>query len=362
MIAQGPTRILSLAPTKVILAKGNLLEYFKYKRMKIWNVILGVDVSKLTLDICWAEQNQHIKIDNCSKGFDVLKKWCKTHKIDLNETLVVMEFTGGYEYRFIQFCESSSISYYRVSGLEIKNSMGMVRGKSDQADSYRIGRYGEKNSKELSPSNPLNKKILLLKQLLSFRKRLVRERAGLESTIKEREHMYEMKKADLVIRIAKSKMKANTKHISDVEQEISAMIRSDQSMYQNYKIITSIKGIGKINAWMTIAYTENFTSFPDGRTYAVYVGVIPFGYSSGTSVKKRTRVSHLAHKELKQELNQAAKTAIIYDKEIATYAERKLQTKEYPLVLNNVKFKLILRMFALVKRGEKFVENYNRVA
>jgi transposase len=330
--------------------------------MKIWNVILGVDVSKLTLDICWAEQNKHVKIDNCSKGFEVLKKWCKTHGIDLKETLLVMEFTGGYEYRLLQFCESLSIPYVRVPGLEIKNSMGMARGKSDKADAFRIGRYGEKNSDKLTPSKPLNMKILELKQLLTFRKRLVREKAGLESTVKEREHMYGINKTDTVTRIAKAKIKADEKYITEIEQQIADIIKSDPEMLQNFRIITSIKGIGKINAWMTIAYTENFTSFPDGRTYAVYVGVIPFEHTSGTSIKKRKRVSYLAHKELKQELNQAAKTAIVHDKEIAAYAERKLKNKDYALVLNNVKFKLILRMFALVKRSEKFVENYKTAA
>ena len=133
-------------------------------------------------------------------------------------------------------------------------------------------------------------------------------------------------------------------------------------MWQNYQIITSIKGIGEVNGWMTIAYTENFTSFKDARTYGVYVGVIPFGHRSGTSIKGRNRVSHLANKELKSELNQAAKAAINHDPEIRAYAERKSKNKEYPLILNNVKFKLILRMFSLVKRGEKYVENYKRAA
>jgi transposase len=330
--------------------------------MKSWNVILGVDVSKLTLDICCAERNLHTKIDNCSKGFGDLKKWCKTNGIDLKETLMVMEFTGGYEYRFIQFCESLLIPYCRIPGLEIKNSMGMTRGKSDQADAFRIGRYGERKIKELTPSKPLDKNILELKQLLSFRKRIVREKAGLESTVKEREHMYGVNKADMVTRIARAKIKANEKHISQVEQEITRLIKSNEAMLQNYRIITSIKGIGKVNGWMTIAYTENFLSFTDPRKYAVYVGVIPFGHDSGTSIKGRKRVSHLANKELKQELNQAAKTAIAHDKEIGAYAERKLKNKEYRLVLNNVKFKLILRMFSLVKRGEKYVENYKRSA
>jgi transposase len=330
--------------------------------MKTWNVILGVDVSKLTLDIGCTERNIHIQIENGSKGFEVFKKWCRTHEIDLQETLIVMEYTGGYEYRFLQFCDAKSIPYCRVPGLEIKQSMGMVRGKSDKADSFRIGQYGEEKRNRLTPSKPLDNNILKLKQLLSFRKRLVRENAGLKSTEGERKHMYPVKQSDTIIGICKTKIKANEKFTHKVEQEIRELIKSNEAMWQNYRIITSIKGIGEVNAWMTIAYTENFTSFPDARTYGVYVGVIPFGHNSGTSIKGPKRVSHLANKELKSELTQAAKSAVAHDPEMQAYAERKLKNKDYGLVLNNVKFKLILRMFSLVKRGEKYVENYKRSA
>jgi len=330
--------------------------------MKNWNVILGVDVSKLTLDISCAKRNLHIKIDNNSKGFAEFQKWCKTNGIDLKDTLMVMEYTGGYEYRFLQFCESKSILYCRVPGLEIKQSMGMVRGKNDKADSFRIGRYGEEKSHKLSPSKPLDKNILTLKQLLSFRKRLIREKAGLMSTLKERKHIYEVKETDTIVRIAQAKIKGDEKHIDQVERRIRELIKSNEELLQNYRIITSIKGIGEVNGWMTIAYTENFVSFKDARSYGVYVGVIPFGHDSGTSIKGRKRVSHLAQKELKSELNQAAKTAITHDLEISAYAKRKLQSKNYSLVLNNVKFKLILRMFSLVKRGEMYVDNYKRSA
>jgi len=128
--------------------------------MKAWNVVLGVDVSKKTVDICWAEQKLFIQVANNSEGFCKFKKWCKENKIDLQETFIVLEYTGGYEYRFIQFCESQFIDYRRVPGLEIKKSMGMVRGKSDKADAFRIGQYGEDKIKRLEPSKPLNKNIL----------------------------------------------------------------------------------------------------------------------------------------------------------------------------------------------------------
>jgi transposase len=330
--------------------------------MKTWNVVLGVDVSKKTVDICWAERKLFIQVSNNSEGFSKFKKWCKDNGIDLKETFIVLEYTGGYEYRFIQFCESQTIAYRRVPGLEIKKSMGMVRGKSDKADAFRISQYGEEKIKRLEPSKLLDKNILELKTLLSFRKRLVRESAGYQTTVKERKHMYEVGDQDLIVITANEKIKANAQYIQKVELRIMELIMNNESMYLNYRITTSIKGIGPVNAWMTIAYTENFTSFPDGRRYAVYVGVIPFEHTSGTSIKGRRRTSNLAQKELKQELNQAAKIAIQHDAELRAYAERKLKNKEYGLVLNNVKFKLILRMFSLVKRGEMYVENYKKAA
>jgi len=326
--------------------------------MKNWNVILGVDVSKLSLDICCAERRLHIKIENCSKGFKQFIQWCRLNGITLNEVLVLLEYTGGYEYRFLQFCESINIAYCRIPGLEIKKSMGMVRGKNDKVDAYRIGQYGEEKSKRLVPSRPLNNSILDLRQLMSYRKRVVREKAGQLSTLKERIHMYGQRKADPIIKLLKMQIKNNSLVLAMVEGQIKELIGADDAMSKNYRILKSIKGIGPINAQMSIAYTENFCSFTDGRKYAVYVGVIPFEHSSGTSIRGRRRVSHMANKELKQELNQAAKSAMQHDPEIKSYAERKLKTKPYNLVLNNIKFKLIMRMFSLVRREEMYVENY----
>lgn len=169
-------------------------------------------------------------------------------------------------------------------------------------------------------------------------------------------------KNDKICSISRKKIKANSLDIIEIESEITDIITSNKSMKFNYDLITSIKGIGQINTWMIITYTENFTSFTDGRKFAVYAGLMPFEHSSGTSIRGRTRVSHLANKEIKQELNQAAKVAVKYDSEIKAYAERKLINKAYPLVLNNIKFKLILRIFSVVKRKVKYVENYTKSA
>lgn len=326
--------------------------------MKNWDFTLGVDVSKNTLDISCSELNEHIRVKNGSEGFTLFLKWCKSYKIDLKKSFLVMEYTGGYEYKLLQFCDAQRILYTRLPGLAIKNSLGITRGKNDKIDSIRIAQYGEEKHKSLKASKPVDPAITAIKELLSFRKRLVRENAGYQSTIKERRHMYGLNKKDIIAKTLEQKEKVNIKKIEVIESEVMKIVAKDEKINTNYKLITSIKGIGKVNGLMTIAYTENFTSFNNPRSYAVYVGVVPFDHSSGTSIRGRKRVSHIANKELKQELNQAARSAMEWDKEMRAYGQRMMKTKCYKIVLNNIKFKLILRMFAVVKKGEMYVDNY----
>ena len=59
--------------------------------MKKWKFTLGVDVSKLTLDISCSELNEHIKIKNGSEGFTQFLKWCRQLQIDLQDCFLVLE-------------------------------------------------------------------------------------------------------------------------------------------------------------------------------------------------------------------------------------------------------------------------------
>lgn len=331
--------------------------------MKNWCYFIGVDVSKNTLDLYCSVGRSHITIENGKQGFKTFLKWCKGLHIDLSKALVTMEHTGGYEHKFVYFCTQRNIDFVRLPGLEIKRSLGITRGKNDRVDAMRIAQYAEEKQKHLEPSKPLNSKILYLRELLNLRKRLVRTRASYKSTIKERMHQHDLPKKDFIVHQLSHLIEVESKAIRKVEEEIMQLINSDEQFRKNYDLLTSIKGIGKVNAWMTIAYTENFTSFQDGRTYAVYAGVVPFDHSSGTSIRGRSRVSQLANKEVKQELSQAARTAVQFDRELKEYAVRKLaEGKAWGVVMNNIKFKLVLRMFAVVKRGTNYVDKYQFAA
>src|ERR1700746_3467316 len=97
-------------------------------------IFIGVDVSKETLDVAVSDSRSHIRIANGSEGFKQLQAWLRSQQIALIDCWFVLEYTGGYEYRLVQFLQSKQICFTRVPGLEIKKSLGMQRGKNDKID------------------------------------------------------------------------------------------------------------------------------------------------------------------------------------------------------------------------------------
>ncbi|MDR1121550.1 MAG: IS110 family transposase, partial [Dysgonamonadaceae bacterium] len=84
-----------------------------------------------------------------------------------------------------------------------------------------------------------------------------------------------------------------------------------------------------------------------------------FGKQSGTSLKTQPHVSHLANKQIKALLTQAAKCAIRYDPSIRNYYQRKTaEGKNGWLVVNNVRNKLIHRIFAIVRNKQLYQLEY----
>lgn len=321
-------------------------------------IFIGVDVSKLTLDVSVHGTKSHIRIANSSEGFKQLQCWLKSLQIALCDCWFVMEYTGGYEYRLVQFLASKQIAFSRVAGLQIKKSLGMQRGKNDKTDSRRIAEYGYEKREKLKTSKPCTEAIARLKQLLTQRRAFVNDKKGHEHRMKELLAMQDFKGSDPLVKHYKQAVEFALKMIGKVEAQITKIISQDEAMSRNFNLITSIPGIGEVNGWMSIAYTENFECFLDGRAYGAYIGVVPYEHTSGTSIRGRSRVSQMANKPLKGDLSMAAKASVQHDPEMKAYYERRsAMGKKHMAIMNEVKFKLVLRMFAVVNKGKDYVKN-----
>lgn len=321
---------------------------------------IGIDISKKTLDVViyspskkHSDEGTYLKVSNNAKGFQEIFKWIKAKKISLSRLVVGMESTGIYGYDLRLYLENKHVDYCCFMPLDLKLSLGLVRGKNDKVDAERIAYYIWLHRDELRYSRLAASSILRLQELSAERKRFVKQMAEYEALLTEG---INRPKTTSYSRANKAKTFLE-QEIKDVEEEMQKVIEGDSHLKKNYALLLSIKGIGSVNAISTIVHTNNFEGFETARQYACYLGIAPFGKSSGTSVKGKSRVSHIGAKLLKADLSQAARSAVVWDKELKTYYERKIKDgKAYGVVLNAVKFKLVCRMFAVVRRGTPFIE------
>ena len=137
--------------------------------------IIGIDVSKATLDVFILSQCYHFKVDNSASGF---KKLCNVVNKKLNcqhdQQYYCFEDTGKYSLPLCVFFNGQSYNFILLSSLDIKRSMGIVRGKNDKKDAQMIAKYAWQRRDELVPSKLPAIEIIQVKQLCSLRTKLIK--------------------------------------------------------------------------------------------------------------------------------------------------------------------------------------------
>lgn len=317
---------------------------------------MGIDVSKKTLDCYLHVQQQGLSpTSNDTKGFNSIHKWLLKILKNTDELLVVMEYTGIYTYGIERFLEQQNIKYVKRPALDIKRSLGMVRGKSDKADAKFISRYGWLRKEELQPMKPQADDHVELQQLMSHRDKLVADRASYQSKLKELSLQMGEKMSGSIKSSMDYIMDVLKQEIKEAEIEIQNLIKKDDALQTNYDLMCSVVGIGFATAVHILIATENFTRFSDVRKFICYCGVAPFEHSSGTSIKGKTRVSHLANKKIKSLLTMAAISAIQHDPELKLkYQQKVKEGKNKMSVINMIRAKLLQRIFAVVKNQKNY--------
>jgi transposase len=330
--------------------------------MKLLHII-GADLSKKSIDFASHQFKSHLKVENNATGFRDLIGWLKQLQINVSDLMIVMEHTGLYSYRLELFLHQKHICFTKVSGLEIKRSMGLVRGKSDKQDARRIAQYGFEKADRLVAVRPTDKSLQRLQMLHSTRERLVKNRAAFVTAIKEYQQACKLTKTDPIITSQLKLIKVLSREIQQFDYQIQAIISQEKEVSKNYQLLQSIKGVGKVLAVAAIIKTENFTRFTNARKFACFCGTAPFENTSGTSIRGKTRTSHLADKGMKTLLDLSAKSAIQYDKELKEYYLRRTQNgKSKMSTINVVRNKILYRMFAVIKRQTPFEVNHLQAA
>lgn len=323
--------------------------------------VIGIDVSKLTLDIALITQDAEVesfRIENRSvsiiRFFKSLSK-----RIDINRLLICAEHTGHYCYPLRKACLEKGYYLWIEGGAEIKQRSGVTRYKNDKVDAIRIADYAKRYQDKAERQRVEDEKLESIRSLSSERELFIKERAKYKTQLKDLkgfidEGLYKARSKRL-----KKQVNSLTELIKEIDKQIKQILESSEKLANQKVILTSIGGIGDQVAIKTIIATGGFVKFSSGRKFACHVGVAPFSFESGSSQRSRRKTSFKANMDLKKMFHMAALSAIKMKGEFKDYFERKVaEGKNKMTVINAVRAKLINRIFALVRDNRLNQKNY----
>ncbi|RZJ77567.1 MAG: IS110 family transposase, partial [Chryseobacterium sp.] len=271
-----------------------------------------------------------------------------------------MEVTGVYGLVLMKTLTKLKAKVVVEPALRIKNSLGIIRGKNDKLDAARIARYLIKNLQELKLWTPRRKVIDELSSLSTLRERMVRVTTMMSTPLSEDDGFIDQEISDSNIQLCSTTIMHSQQLVKDIEQRIVNLWKSDDHCNRLMKIMLSVVGIGDVTALQMLIHTNEFKSITTARTFASYCGVAPFEHDSGTSVKKKARVSPMANKRIKSLLHNGVRSCLQYDPAIKAYYKRRVEIdkKNKMSTMNAIKFKLICRVFACVRGDRLYDKGY----
>ncbi len=271
-----------------------------------------------------------------------------------------MEVTGVYGLVLMNTLTKMKGKVVVEPAMRIKNSLGIIRGKNDKLDAARIARYLIKNLPELKLWMPRRKIIDELSSLSTLRERMVRVNKMITTPLYEDDGFIEAGISSANIKLCNQLMVDSKELIKNVELKIRMLWEQDERCSRLMKVMLSVMGIGDVIALKILIHTNEFRTITTARAFASYCGVAPFAYDSGTSVKSKAHVSHVANKKIKSLLHNAVRTCIGFDPEIRAYYKRRVEVdkKNKMSIMNSIKFKLIWRVFACIRQDRLYEKGY----
>lgn len=323
---------------------------------------IGVDVSKNQLDLVVKKGTEylfHMQVENSKTGINQFKRRCKEYKIDLASSLLCMEHTGIYSATALNEFFKISCPIWLENAMQIKRSLGLTRGKNDKVDAERICDYAFRFSDKAKLWEPAREQLIKIKHLTTLRNRLMKAKNTLKVPLNEAKVFLSREVYKELNSHTQKPVDAINEQIRSVEKQLRAIIKEDQYLRELFEIVTSVDGVGEVIFWELVTTTDEFKKINDPKKYACYAGIVPFEHSSGSSIRGKNRVSKMGNKSIKKLLHLGAMSMAARDNELSKYYHRKVdQGKNKMAVINALRNKIILRVFACVRDGRKYEKIY----
>jgi len=333
--------------------------------------VLGTDMSKPWFNCCLMNLQFDIlleeQIENHPSAIHrFLSKLVKLNYIEeFSDILLAVEATGIYTQHLTRGWLSKGGQLVMIHAPKISEHLAgqfPFEEKDDTIDARRAAEYAVRFSDKIKLWQPKEQTIQTLQRLQRLRERLMDAINLLEVPVNESIQFDTADVSQTLVNHQTASLKALKKDLKNLEKSINELIESDPYLAQLFRLITSVPGIGPVTAREILIATNGFIKFlpNQAKAFSKYVGIIPNKRRSGKSVKKKEKIGARKHKKLKSNLTMGAQALINSTSELGQFYRRKTaEGKHHLSIINAMRNKMILRVFAVVRNQVMYDKNLN---
>ena len=266
--------------------------------------VLGIDLAKLTFDatLLLGSGTQHYQaFPNTPEGFTQLAAWLAQHGV--TELHACMEATNIYWEALATFLHTqghivSVVNPARIKGYAMAT---MQRNKTDKLDSAIIAAFCKTHRPTAwQPLSEAHKRL----------RSLVRHRDDLLQTQLQQQNRLRDTTDTLVRESLQTVLDTLVKQLEVVERRIKEHVAAHAELRTNLELLTAIVGIGVVTACKLLAEFADLEQYESAKAAAADAGLTPSHFESGTSVRKRPRLSKIGKAGIRAALYWPAVTAM----------------------------------------------------
>jgi transposase len=315
-------------------------------------VWIGIDVGKKTFYGAVADQAATPRqwaslpvaaFEHSAPGVDRFVRWVGELGWGAEDLAgVCIEATGRYSHQWIALLQERLAPVSIVNPARPKayaQSLG-IRDKSDRVDACVIALF----AKATQP---------IPRQADSPTQRELRELSRLRQALASQCQANKQRLADgpsssLVRGTLKKTIAALQRQIDRLEGNMETLLRNDEALQRDFERAKTVKGIGPKTAAIILAEFGDLREYTRGELTAL-AGLYPREYTSGTSVRKQSRLAKAGKPSVRAALYMCAMSAIRANPNLSRFAQRLKEHGKVPMqILAAVMRKLLLLVRAVI--------------
>lgn len=269
---------------------------------------VGIDVCEGWLDVHILPAGEAFRMANTSQGHRQLKRRLKRFDIGL----IVIEATGKWHRQIHRSLHADGYGVCVVNPLRARlfaEAIGAL-AKTDRLDARMLAVFAMSLTPAARPPAP--QMLDEIKELVQARASAVDEQTALSNQLKSAETVF-------LRRQLKRRLTRIAKDIKEIEQEILARVRADNSLARRYDILLSVPGFGPVVAATLVAGLAELGTC-EHKQIAMLAGLAPLADDSGE--REGRRIIKNGRSAVRNVLYLAAVTAARFNRDMKAVYDR----------------------------------------